>query len=91
MIDARRGEVFCAGQRDGSEVWPQLVATPSQVADQVKIDGAPLAAGDGALRFAAQLEATSVAVAPPEARFHQLATRHSNTFLFVFVFVLFCI
>jgi tRNA threonylcarbamoyladenosine biosynthesis protein TsaB len=78
VIDARRGEVFAAlVEGDGSEVWPPLVATPNQVADRVrKLDRAPLAAGDGALRFAAQLEAAGVTVAPPEDPIHRLAARH---------------
>ena len=37
---------------------------------------APLAAGDGALRFAAELEAAGAAVAPPEDPIHRLAARH---------------
>jgi tRNA threonylcarbamoyladenosine biosynthesis protein TsaB len=78
VIDARRGEVFAAlVEGDGSEVWAPLVATPNQVADRVrKLDRSPLAAGDGALRFAAQLEAAGVTVAPPEDPIHRVAARH---------------
>ena len=75
VIDARRGEVFAALiEGDGSEVWPPFVATPNQVADRVReLDRAPLAAGDGALRFAAQLEAAGATVAPPEDPIHRVA------------------
>ena len=78
VIDARRSEVFAALIEEGGvEVWPPLVAPPDQLAERVGgLNRAPLAAGDGALRFAAQLEAAGVTVAPPEDPIHRLAARH---------------
>ena len=78
LIDARRNEVFAAlfGE-DLSEVWPPLVVPPDQLAERLgRLDRTPLAAGDGALRFASKLEAAGVTVAPPEDPIHRLAARH---------------
>lgn len=78
VIDARRREVFAAlVEEDGSEVWPPLVTPPDQLSERVrKLDRTALAAGDGALRFAAELQAAGVTVAPPEDPIHRLAARH---------------
>ncbi|MGA8218266.1 MAG: tRNA (adenosine(37)-N6)-threonylcarbamoyltransferase complex dimerization subunit type 1 TsaB [Solirubrobacterales bacterium] len=77
-IDARRGEVFAAlVDNGGAELWPAFVASPEELGDRVReLDGAPLAAGDGALRFAAELEAAGATVASPEAPIHRIAARH---------------
>jgi tRNA threonylcarbamoyladenosine biosynthesis protein TsaB len=78
VIDARRGEVFSAliGE-GGTEVWPASVAPPEELAERLReLAGTPLAAGDGALRFAAELEAAGATVAPPEDPIHRLAARH---------------
>ena len=78
VIDARRGEVFAALIAEGgTELWPPFVTPPDQLAKRLRELGhAPLAAGDGALRFAAELEAAGAAVAPPEDPIHRLAARH---------------
>ena len=77
VIDARRGEAFAALLDDRSEHWPPFVAAPEQLADRVReLDRPPLAAGDGALRFAAELEAAGATVAPPEEPIHRVAARH---------------
>lgn len=78
VIDARRGEAFAAlYASDGSELRPPLVASPADVAALVaELDSAPLAAGDGALRFAADLEAGGATVAPPQDPVHRVAARH---------------
>jgi tRNA threonylcarbamoyladenosine biosynthesis protein TsaB len=76
VIDARRHEAFAALHEDGREVWQPFVAPPDQLADRLRELGkAPLAAGDGALRFAAELEAAGATVAPPEDPIHRLAAR----------------
>jgi tRNA threonylcarbamoyladenosine biosynthesis protein TsaB len=77
-IDARRGEAFAAlFEDDGTELWPPFVASPGELAGRLReLDRPPLAAGDGALRFAAQLEAAGVTVAPPEDPIHRVAARH---------------
>jgi tRNA threonylcarbamoyladenosine biosynthesis protein TsaB len=78
LIDARRGEVFAAlYDAGGAEVWPPFVALPAELADRLQtMDWTPLAAGDGALRFGAELEAAGATVAPPENPIHRVAARH---------------
>jgi tRNA threonylcarbamoyladenosine biosynthesis protein TsaB len=78
VFDARRGEAFAAlFERDGDEIWPPFVGPPDELADRVHdLDRGPLAAGDGALRFAAELEAAGATVAPPEDAIHRVAARH---------------
>jgi len=81
VIDARRGEAFAALIEDGAaELWPPFVAPPDELGDRVRaLDGAPLAAGDGAVAFAAELEAAGATVAPPEDPIHRIAARHVCT------------
>jgi tRNA threonylcarbamoyladenosine biosynthesis protein TsaB len=78
VIDARRKEAFAAlFDDDGTALWPPLVAPPEDLADRLRELGrAPLAAGDGALRFAAELKAAGATVAPPEDSIHRVAARH---------------
>jgi tRNA threonylcarbamoyladenosine biosynthesis protein TsaB len=78
VLDARRGEAFAAlFDPSGTELWPPFVARPDALAERVReLDPPPLAAGDGALRFAAELEAAGATVAPPEDPMHRVAARH---------------
>jgi tRNA threonylcarbamoyladenosine biosynthesis protein TsaB len=78
VIDARRGEAFAAlVDEGGTELWPPFVAPPEDLADRLgELDRPPLAAGDGALGFAAVLEAAGATVAPPEDSIHRVAARH---------------
>jgi tRNA threonylcarbamoyladenosine biosynthesis protein TsaB len=77
VLDARRGETFAALLDDDSELWPPFVVAPGELADRVReLDRPPLAAGDGALRFAAELEAAGATVAPPDHPAHRVAARH---------------
>src|SRR5262249_21018354 len=78
VLDARRSEVFVAlHAADGSELWPPLVADPGEVVDRLQeLDQRPLAAGDGALRFASDLETGGATVAPPDDPVHRIAARH---------------
>jgi tRNA threonylcarbamoyladenosine biosynthesis protein TsaB len=75
VFDARRGEAFAALlEPGGAERWPPFVASPDRLADRVRgLDEPCLAAGDGALGFAAELEAAGATVAPPEDPIHRLA------------------
>jgi tRNA threonylcarbamoyladenosine biosynthesis protein TsaB len=75
VIDARRGEVYAALIEDGgTERWPPFVAPPGELADRLRsLDRPCLAGGDGALRFATELEAAGATVAPPEDTIHRLA------------------
>jgi tRNA threonylcarbamoyladenosine biosynthesis protein TsaB len=76
VIDARRGEAFAALYERGTELWEPFVVGPDQLADRLReVDRPCLAAGDGALRFAAELEAAGAEVAPPEDPIHHLAAR----------------
>ena len=74
VTDARRGEAFAA-LYDGERVlWPAFVAPPAELADRLReLDRPSLAAGDGALRFAAELEAAGATVAPPQDPINRLA------------------
>jgi tRNA threonylcarbamoyladenosine biosynthesis protein TsaB len=78
VIDARRGEAFGALiENDGSELWPPFVAPPDELVDRLQgLDRPPLAAGDGALKFATELEAAGATVAPPGDPVHRVAARH---------------
>jgi tRNA threonylcarbamoyladenosine biosynthesis protein TsaB len=78
VIDARRNEAFAALFEDGgAELWPPFVASPDELARRLgEFDRGPLAAGDGALRFAAELEAAGATVAPPDDQVHRIAARH---------------
>jgi tRNA threonylcarbamoyladenosine biosynthesis protein TsaB len=77
VFDARRGEAFAALFQAGHELWPPFVASPGELAARIrKLDRAVLAAGDGALRFAPELEVAGATVAPPENSIHRVAARH---------------
>ena len=78
VFDARRGEAFAAlFDAGGREIWPPFVAPPDELAERVRsLDSSPLAAGDGALGFAAQLEAAGATVAPPQDPIHRVAAGH---------------
>jgi tRNA threonylcarbamoyladenosine biosynthesis protein TsaB len=60
VVDARRGEVFVAGWRDGEQVLAQRAVAPSAVG-ALAVEGW-LAVGDGALRFRDDLEGAGCAV-----------------------------
>lgn len=54
VVDARRGEVFAGGWRDGEQVLGPLAVAPERLGEQVGAGW--LAVGDGALRFRDDLE-----------------------------------
>ena len=78
LIDARRGEVFGAlHEADSSVVWEPFVAAPESVGQRVaSLSRAPLAAGDGSLRFRQQLESAGVEVLPKSDPAQRMAGRH---------------
>jgi tRNA threonylcarbamoyladenosine biosynthesis protein TsaB len=78
LLDARRGEVFAALYDDrAEEVWKPLVATPEALARRIaELEQAPLAAGDGALRFRAELHGCGVEIPNDEDPVHRIAARH---------------
>jgi tRNA threonylcarbamoyladenosine biosynthesis protein TsaB len=78
VFDARRSEAFAALFAGADrELWAPFVSPPDELAARVRrLDRASLAAGDGALRFAPELEAAGATVAPPDAPVHRVAARH---------------
>ncbi len=78
LIDARRTEVFAALFDDrGDQVWEPFVASPAELAERVgELSQAPLAGGDGSLRFRQQLESAGVEVLPDADPAHRMAARH---------------
>ena len=76
VIDARRGEAFAAGWRDGRPVLEQAASAPAALARRVAEEGgAWLAVGDGALRFRADLEGAGCTVAPDGCAQHNVSAR----------------
>jgi len=77
VLDARRGEVFGAlFDRRGERAWGPLLAAPEELGERAgALDPAPLAAGDGSVRFREQLEAEGVSIAAPEDPVHRVAAR----------------
>ncbi len=78
LIDARRGEVFAAlYDAAGEQLWEPATADPEALAERLAgLDRAPVAAGDGSLRFRHQLESAGVEVPPDADPAHRLAARH---------------
>ena len=76
VIDARRGEAFAAGWRDGEPALEQVAMTPDRLAARVAEAGGPwLAVGDGALRFRAELEGAGCRVPPDDLAQHRVSAR----------------
>jgi tRNA threonylcarbamoyladenosine biosynthesis protein TsaB len=81
VIDAKRNQLFAAlHDPDGGLIWGPLVARPEELAGRLgeteSLKSPPLAAGDGALRFATELEAAGAEVAPPDEEIHRIKARH---------------
>jgi len=76
VIDARRGEAFAAGWRDGAVVLEPAALAPAALAGRVAAEGgAWFAVGDGALRFRAHLEGAGRTVAPDGSASHGVSAR----------------
>lgn len=74
VIDARRGEVFAAGWRDGSPVLEQAALAPAALGRRLSEEGGTwLAVGDGALRFRADLEGAGCSVPPDNSPQHTVS------------------
>jgi tRNA threonylcarbamoyladenosine biosynthesis protein TsaB len=74
VVDARRGEVFAAGWRDGEPVLAPVAAAPQALAERLRADGRIwLAVGDGALRFRSDLEDAGCLVAADRSPRHGVA------------------
>lgn len=78
VLDARRGQAFVSvAGPDGEGIAGPAVLGPEALAEALSaIDPAPLAAGDGALRFQPELEAVGVTVIPQGDAVHRVAARH---------------
>lgn len=77
VIDARRGEVFAALHETRRERWKPFVTPPDALAERVRRAGvAPLAVGDGAVRFREQLEAAGARVATDGSPLHVVRALH---------------
>jgi tRNA threonylcarbamoyladenosine biosynthesis protein TsaB len=71
LIDAKRGEVFAAAYERGRELWAPFAARPDEVARRVRdADFAPLAAGDGSIRFRRVLEDAGISIPPDRSGAH---------------------
>jgi tRNA threonylcarbamoyladenosine biosynthesis protein TsaB len=78
VIDARRGEVFVAGYRNGVELLHPQAMKPEALAEQAAHSGAGthrpwLAVGDGAVRFAELLVQAGVTVPEPPSPVHRVS------------------
>ena len=72
VIDARRNEVFAAlYAADGEAVWEPFVAAPAEVAERLgEREVAPLAVGDGAVRYRDVLTMAGATVPPNDSCTH---------------------
>jgi len=71
LIDARRGELFAALYESGEELWEPFAAKPADLVERVQgARLAPLAVGDGSVRFREELETSGIRVAPAESGSH---------------------
>jgi tRNA threonylcarbamoyladenosine biosynthesis protein TsaB len=75
VIDARRGEGFAAGWRAGEPVLAPAALGPDELAAAAAGLPAPLAVGDGALRFRDVLERAGARVPADDASLHRLSAR----------------
>jgi tRNA threonylcarbamoyladenosine biosynthesis protein TsaB len=73
VVDARRGEVFAAGWRDGEQLFEPRAIAPAAVGE-LGVEGW-LAVGDGALRFREDLECAGCEVPVDESRQHAVSAR----------------
>ena len=80
VVDARRNEIFAAVLPGGAELaGPPAVLSPAEAGellDGLQGGSAPLAAGDGSVRFRSDLEAAGIEVLADENPAHRLSARH---------------
>lgn len=76
IADARRGEVFVALGR-GAEVSAPVVCEPTALRRRFTSLSGALAAGEGAVRFRAEIEMAGVEVLADDHPAHRLSARHT--------------
>lgn len=77
VIDAKRAEVFAGLYTGGEEAWEESVGPPGALAERIRgMATAPLAVGDGAVRFRSELEASGAEVPADDDGAHQVRARH---------------
>lgn len=77
VADAKRGEVFTALFDHDRARWEPRVEHPAELAQRLRADGvAPVAAGEGAVRFRHELEAAGAFVPGDRDPAHRLHARH---------------
>jgi tRNA threonylcarbamoyladenosine biosynthesis protein TsaB len=77
VLDARRGEAFAAAWRGATPLLAPAALPPEALAERVRaLPAAPLAVGDGAVRFRDSLEAAGALVPPDEDGAHRLRAEH---------------
>ncbi|CAA9498044.1 MAG: tRNA threonylcarbamoyladenosine biosynthesis protein TsaB [uncultured Solirubrobacteraceae bacterium] len=72
-LDARRGEAFVGAWRGDALVFPPRAVVPEALAGLLAGRGAWRAAGDGSVRFRAQLEAAGAHVPPDDSALHHVS------------------
>ena len=75
VIDARRGEVFAAAWHGAERLLEPVAIAPAELAARLGAGrlAAPLAAGDGAVRFREQLERAGAAVPDDRSPAHRVS------------------
>ena len=77
LIDARRGELFAALHApSGERIWGPEVLAPARLSERIaKMEQAPVAVGDGSLRFRDELMAAGADVPDQRDGVHRVAAR----------------
>jgi tRNA threonylcarbamoyladenosine biosynthesis protein TsaB len=75
VIDARRGEAFAAAYQGDVELWPPAALGPDALAERVRAIGvgaseAPVAIGDGSVKFRDHLESAGAVVPADDSPLH---------------------
>jgi len=77
VLDARRGEAFAAAWNGDTELMPPAALAPTALAEALReLPASPLAIGDGAIRFRADLEPAGAAIPPDDDQLHRVTARH---------------
>ncbi|MDX6648179.1 MAG: tRNA threonylcarbamoyladenosine biosynthesis protein TsaB [Solirubrobacteraceae bacterium] len=77
VLDARRGEAFAAAWNGDTELMSPAALAPAALARALAdLPASPLALGDGAIRFRADLEPAGAAIPPDDDQLHRVTARH---------------